>query len=352
MGDAAFMQSTHGKAGCVICHGGDSMAAKKELAHDGLVADPSETSCLSCHQDVTHADEKSLHSTLTGMKAPLVQRGGLIEKGSPLETAFNNHCASCHTTCGQCHVSRPDEAGGGLVSSHKFLSTPSMQYNCVACHGSRVGDEYLGNNPGVPGDVHWTKEGMTCTKCHGEELHGSGETVNTRYQNPDATKCEDCHKDVWTNTAVNPQHRQHLSDLSCQVCHSVNYKNCYNCHVDLDNKGLPYRTSDPTEMLFKIGLNPLRSSANPYKYVVLRHAPASPDTFSHYGNNLLPDFNNLPTWKYATPHNIQRKTPQNAGCDTCHTNTKLFLTEGDVRPEERAANKGVVVTEFPPKVGR
>jgi len=68
-------------------------------------------------------------------------------------------------------------------------------------------------------DVHLTKAGMTCTKYHGEELHGSGQDVDSRYQNPDLVKCEDCHEDVWTNTEGNPQHEQHLSDLSCQVCH-------------------------------------------------------------------------------------------------------------------------------------
>jgi len=279
------------------------------------------------------------------MKVALEKRGGVLSQGSPLDQAFNNHCGNCHTTCGQCHVSRPEEAGGGLVSNHKFLKIPSMQYNCTACHGSRVGDEYLGNNQGVPADVHWTKGAMTCTKCHGEELHGSGQTVDHRYVNPNAAKCDDCHQKVWTDNIR--QHEQHLSDLSCYVCHSVTYSNCYNCHVAKDEKGLVYRTSDPTEMQFKIGLNPLRSADNPYKYVVVRHAPISPDSFDYYGKNLLPNFNALPTWKYATPHNIQRNTPQNASCNACHGQRALFLTEESVKPDEREANKGVIVKEIP-----
>ena len=344
--DAEFMQSTHGMAGCVICHSGNSGVEGKEAAHVGIIADPSPVSCISCHEDIVDYGETSLHTTVTGMKASLEKRGGVLDEGLPLSEAFGNHCASCHTSCGQCHVSRPDESGGGLISDHKFLEKPSMPNNCVACHGSRVGDEYLGNNEGISGDLHWTKLGMTCTACHGDELHGAGRPVDNRYET-DTVKCEDCHQDVWTNTEGNPQHAQHLGDLSCQVCHSITYSNCYDCHVAIDKEGLPYRTSDPTVMGFKVGLNPIRSSSCPYKYVVVRHVPVNADTFSYYGSDLLPDFDSQPTWKYATPHNIQLDTPQNASCDACHGNTDLFLTEEDVRPEERQANRGVMLDEAP-----
>ena len=85
----------------------------------------------------------------------------------------------------------------------------------------------------------------------------------------------------------------------------------------------------------------------PYEYVVLRHIPTCIDTCDYYGDNLLPDFNVLPTWKYATPHNIQLNTPQNESCDACHGNQDLFLTREDVSPEEREANKDVIVDEIP-----
>jgi hypothetical protein len=264
---------------------------------------------------------------------------------------MENHCQECHTSCGQCHVSRPDELEGGLISGHEFRETPSMQYNCIACHGSRVGDEYLGQNEGYPADVHWTQESMLCTECHNVELHGSGELVSDRFSNPVTAKCEDCHQDVWTNTEGNPQHEQHLSDLSCQVCHSVGYKNCYGCHVSIDPEGLPCRTSEPSVMQFEIGNNPLRSSERPYKYVVLRHVPTCSGTCDYYGLNLFTNFNDVPTWKYATPHNIQLNTPQNESCDACHDNIDIFLTEEDIRAEEKVANKDVIITEFPEPVG-
>jgi thiosulfate/3-mercaptopyruvate sulfurtransferase len=52
-----------------------------------------------------------------------------------------------------------------------------------------------------------------------------------------------------------------------------------------------------------------------------------------------------PTWKYTTPHNIQRVTPQNAECNNCHGNLDLFLTEDDVLPDEVKANETVLVAE-------
>jgi hypothetical protein len=73
----------------------------------------------------------------------------------------------------------------------------------------------------------------------------------------------------------------------------------------------------------------------------------TPDTFAYYGEDLLPSFDNVPTWKYTTPHNIQRDTPQNQSCEHCHNNPDVFLLATDVSSEEASANAGVVVDEVP-----
>jgi hypothetical protein len=82
--------------------------------------------------------------------------------------------------------------------------------------------------------------------------------------------------------------------------------------------------------------------------VLVRHVPVVPDTFAFYGEGLLPTFDNLSTWKYATPHNIQRVTPQNQSCESCHDNPDLFLMADDVDPQERQANAAVIVDQVPP----
>jgi hypothetical protein len=126
------------------------------------------------------------------------------------------------------------------------------------------------------------------------------------------------------------------------------YKSCFNCHVGLDENGLAYLKTDDSQMTFKIGRNPLRSEARPWEYVLVRHVPVVPDTFAFYGEGLLPAFDSAPTWKYATPHNIQRVTAQNQSCESCHDNPDLFLMADDVDPEERQANAAVIVDEVPP----
>jgi hypothetical protein len=80
----------------------------------------------------------------------------------------------------------------------------------------------------------------------------------------------------------------------------------------------------------------------------LRHVPVTQNIFGYYGDDLLPNFDSEPTWKYTTPHNIQRVTPQNSECSNCHGTADLFLTEDDVLTDELEANKDVIVTEVPP----
>ncbi len=345
--DGQFGNSTHGIVGCMICHEGDSSSPDMATAHTGLLADPSSAdACSTCHAEIEAHDESSLHSTLSGFETVIESRGGDLSEGSLLVEAMGNHCESCHTTCGQCHVSRPDSADGGFLDGHEFEGTPSMTNNCTACHGSRVGDEYLGQNSGVKADVH-RRKGMQCYTCHSVELHGSGELEADRYHNSESISCEDCHSDVIGTNATNTYHQIHYNILSCQVCHSVEYKNCYNCHVEQSEEGTCYYVTDPSVMGFEVGLNPIQSVDRPYEYVVLRHVPVSPATFASYGDNLLPDFDATPTWKYATPHNIQLNTPQNDGCNYCHGQEQIFLMPDDVAADELEANEDVIVRQVP-----
>jgi thiosulfate/3-mercaptopyruvate sulfurtransferase len=144
-------------------------------------------------------------------------------------------------------------------------------------------------------------------------------------------------------------HTVHGADLACQVCHSVSYSNCDGCHVAISSKtGNPFFETQGTYMTFVIGLNNLRSFDRPYKYVPVRHVPIAPTSYEYYGDNLLPNFNSLPTWVYTTPHNIQLKTPQAETCNACHGNPDLFLTADKVQPAELEANLPVIVPEVPP----
>jgi thiosulfate/3-mercaptopyruvate sulfurtransferase len=102
---------------------------------------------------------------------------------------------------------------------------------------------------------------------------------------------------------------------------------------------------------FKIGRNPLPDKRS-YEYVVLRHVPVDPNTFVDWGL-ALGNYSALPTWKYASPHNIRRTTPQTDTTGTgscsavCHNSGTLFLRAADLRDYEVEANAGVLVPDGP-----
>ena len=234
---------------------------------------------------------------------------------------------------------------------HSRGGRASLSDTCMACHSARVGDEYMGRNAGAEGDAHWTKGGLPCVTCHtAAQMHGTGTLEATRYSGAQTPNCLDCHKTSAAGAGKVMQHDLHGNRVACQVCHSAgNYKNCANCHVGKDAKGLPYRTLDSSWMTFKIGKNPAKSAERPWDYVLVRHVPANADLFDSYLKNALPNASTLPTWKYTTVHNVVRKAPQTAECNNCHGQTDLFLTAKHVRPEEAAANAAVIVTSVPAK---
>jgi thiosulfate/3-mercaptopyruvate sulfurtransferase len=347
-----FLASVHNTQNCIGCHGGVEGIDDKDAAHEGVVRDPledSEQTCGVCHAEATQLAATSLHQNLTGYRTILTTRGADFSNPN-MEEAFNNHCNSCHTTCGQCHISRPNFTFGGLIANHKVKEIASMKDTCMACHGARVSNEYQGKNEGVEGSVHWLEEGMACFECHNvSHYHGDGTEYAYRYDGPPGVNCLDCHPEVAPDQSEMQEHRIHADQVACEVCHvSGPYKSCYNCHVAIDEQGLPYYETDESQMTFKIGRNPLKSDDRPWNYVLVRHVPVVPDIFAFYDGYVLPDFDNAPTWKYATPHNIQRVTAQNQSCDSCHGNADLFLTADDVAPEEMEANAAVIVEEIPP----
>ena len=351
----AFPQTDHGELTCIECHLGTNVS-DKTAAHEGMVVSPSaqpEIYCAECHEEETAAFPNSLHNTQAGYWTAINTRNGNVpEDHAQLQEMFGNHCATCHTTCGECHVSQPENVGGGLFTGHVFEATPPMTRSCTACHGSRVGNEFLGKNEGFPGDVHFREARMSCVKCHeGADLHGMTEetaSAEHRLSGAEDPQCVDCHEEVVSGDGID-MHQRHGDTLSCQVCHSVTYTSCDGCHVAVsETSGNPYFETDSTYMTFLIGRNPIQSEDRPYEFVPVRHVPSAPDSYEFYGDDLLTNFNALSTWVYSTPHNIQRNTPQNASCEACHGNPDIFLTADKVRAEELTANAAVIVDVLPP----
>ena len=362
-----FPDTVHGIISCTDCHAGRD-TGEKEVAHEGLIHDPSANPdhvCGICHEELAAMSEQNLHANLQGYWTVLDERRDLESESDhvQLQEMFGNHCGSCHATCGQCHISQPELVGGGLIDGHLFKETPSMTRNCAACHGSRVGNEYLGRHEGLAADVHFRQGRMNCVDCHpGADMHGevaetsdeaasAGTPPNHRYDGSQAPQCETCHALEDIILATNPMHMVHGDNMQCQICHSISYTSCDGCHVAIsETSGNPFFATDASYLSLLIGRNPRMSEERPYGYVLVRHIPVAQDSFSYYGDNLLPFFDSLPTWKYTTPHNIQRDTPQTETCNACHGNPELFLTIDKIQEDEIEANRNVLVETIPPAI--
>ena len=360
-----FPTTVHGLIGCTGCHGGQQ-SPEKEIAHTGLVVNPSTGSggvCAQCHPHITAATDTSLHNNLAGYFTELKKRGGNPHK---IEDIVNNNCTACHTSCADCHISQPNVVGGGLIAGHTFNATPSMARNCTACHSGQIGDEYLGKHAGLEADVHYRQGGLECIACHsGDNLHGQPENCtachagpesaqipppNHRYDGVQQPSCESCHASAATKQDDIMMHKLHGSKLSCQVCHAVDYANWDGSSFAANANGDPEFQPGERELAFLIGRNPLQTHERPYAFVTVRHAPISTTTFDYFEQNLLTAFSRVETWQYATPHNIQRVTPQNRSCNYCHGNTDIFLTADKVKPDELEANQNVIVEQIPPLI--
>jgi thiosulfate/3-mercaptopyruvate sulfurtransferase len=258
--------------------------------------------------------------------------------------AFDRSCQSCHATCGDCHVSKPPYSNnplilGGLQSGHLFAKKPPMEITCAGCHGGRVAAEYMGQYEGFPADVHFAKAKMGCIDCHtAAQLHGAGSaTATTRFAVATRPKCVDCHPAAAPGKSAVRPHNVHGAKLSCQTCHGGIGKSCVNCHAGSGATSVP---------ALKIGRN-LRPEL-PFTYTLLRHVPTTRDMIDRVTKleNTLVNFDRVPTWKTATPHNIQRITARSSSCASCHNNANLFLRLRDLDPNDSQAN-GHVVTAPP-----
>jgi thiosulfate/3-mercaptopyruvate sulfurtransferase len=362
-----FFKTVHGKMDCRYCHNGVKFATTRKEAHDGMEPLPSskyaKSVCAPCHKQITDTFATNLHAETRGVSSTTTAL--VLERTDPsgaeaVKKGLTNNCDTCHVSgCGDCHVSRPQFNDGGFVQGHVFYKSPNSLNNCMGCHGSRIEKEYTGKGESTKtvlhADVHWSPGGMQCTECHTAEWMHGGDVYDARYDAPEAPQCVDCHKQDAAFTAIKMHSRHAVPEspayLQCQVCHAQDYNNCTSCHVALDENKLPYFETTSSGFDFNIGRNYDKADNKPWDFIVVRHVPIFEDTFEFYGKDALPNMAAQPTWKYATPHSIQRVTRQTKkGCSSCHGNRDIFLTEDDLAgltADEVKANRPVVINRVP-----
>jgi thiosulfate/3-mercaptopyruvate sulfurtransferase len=365
-GYTAFKSELHGKISCVTCHNGVDGTSDKDEAHSGnFLKKPtseSEEKCGSCHPNIVNRTKNSLHEQGWGQKNMVVGRSGYGNHPTEFDNlpelmkeGYDVNCAKCHGTCGECHIVRPKQMGGGLSNGHQFIKTPDMRNVCVGCHVSRGGHAYLGVAPGTKPDVHLTDAGFnSCMFCHSkDEIHGDGNIYDTRYKMPLLPRCETCHPAI---DNANLYHSTHIETFNCYTCHSQDYNNCGSCHIHGEGARIP------SHQKFKIAMNPI-PEIKPYKLATVRQSLSAPDSWKEYGIDNLANFDFAPTYKYTTPHNILRWT-ERTNVDTvydanhpecaqaCHivrkddgtiVNKEFYLFEENLEDWEIDADRDIVV---------
>jgi len=357
-GFTLFKKSSHYEIGCVGCHNGTDNTDDKILAHSGnFVSHPSTIAsekCGQCHQEIVDNFATSLHNGI-GQKRKVTIRSGLNgpEDFDKLPAhqieGYNKNCATCHGTCGNCHIVRPPIGGGGLSSGHNFNKSPDMVNVCVTCHVSRGGHAYMGVASGTQPDVHLSKMNFKCQDCHsGHELHGDGNKVEQRYAYEKLPTCKDCHAGI---ASANKYHVYHYGSFNCQVCHSQDYNNCGSCHIHGSGARVP------SYLGFKIAANPIPDIKSEFDLTLVRRTLAAPDNWDMYGVNSYANFDAFPTYNYTSPHNILKwtsRTKVNEGeacSDNCHIrkvggvlmNKQLYLFQSDLLDWEKVATTGITV---------
>ncbi len=364
-----FKKDVHGKMPCVACHNGVDGTSDKKIAHSkDFIKKPSaysELKCAGCHTDIYLRTKNSIHEQGWGQKSMVTLRSGLgnIPNAFNLLTqkmkdGYEKNCAKCHASCGDCHVNRPKAGGGGLYRGHEFIKTPDMREHCTTCHTSRGGHAFFGQAAGTKPDVHLEKRGFTCMSCHSKnEIHGDGKIYDQRYKMELLPECTDCHSNI---AKSNNYHTEHIKDLSCHTCHSQDYNNCGSCHVGGEGARIP------SYLGYKIGMNPIPET-KPFRMALLRRSLMAPDSWKEYGTPILANFNIRPTFKYTTPHNIQKWTKRTQVAsgklcfDACHAiknedgtirNKELYLFKSDLQSWEITATQGITVDgKFPASWG-
>lgn len=367
---------------CSTCHEENTQNTDTFITaiHDGQMPDPSKyddtgmNKCSGCHNDASTSYENSMHHKLWGERTWLAKRAGVESYElcpQELQDGWSNECTSCHATCGDCHVSTPNSAGGGLIRNstgrygHMFRGEPHDDNQCMACHGSRIGADFRGEIEGNTPDYHKQTLFFDCMNCHDKtEMHADASGVEDRYHYENAPSCEDCHSGVSTD---NTYHQMHWDDLQCQICHSQQYNNCTACHVDGAYLEDPIYQANNPAVDFRIGYNPLQPERR-FKYSLVRHIPIARDTYDNWdgvtGLSMLAGYDSHETWKYTTPHSIQRwtdRTQTTGGCaSNCHlggsqgspNNANIYLFRDYVEmnwADEAQANEGVYVDEHLPQ---
>jgi hypothetical protein len=262
--------------GCVLCHGGEPLALKAELAHHTLRGggNPSDLSVVEescggekCHSGTSQANRDHIQRVTTSLQATYA---GAIAQ---VRYAFG---AQPDLTA-QMGVYAVDGLSAFDATAESLPAIQSFGRNCLYCHLSAqplAGAEYN----------RWTG----CSACHSPAPRQDGTLVHQLTTSLNYTQCDKCHNrgnyslaDIQFHARLDaPADRLHdyyqpIAEftrcewtLDCVDCHTRQeamgdgtiYNNnirCRSCHGTLDSLPLTYTITDENDLALRLAfLNP------------------------------------------------------------------------------------------------
>ncbi len=237
--------------GCASCHGGNKYATNKEIAHKGMLLNPSnlnnaEKSCGKCHPDILKRVKNSVMTTNEGIindtnfqlgftKNP---HGSLSVNNLKQVGAKNNFAIKYYRKmCAACHVNQNRkifkqygfvERGGGCADCHvakdkekqcNALTTHIPDKNCLKCHNrsGRIGLAYFGHFESTGYGTPY-KNGLLSRKIAKENRYWY--KLSPDIHQKDGLSCIDCHTSIGV-MGTNHRHKRMWGqvDIECNDCH-------------------------------------------------------------------------------------------------------------------------------------
>jgi hypothetical protein len=268
--------------GCVLCHGGESLALTADLAHSTMRggANPSDLSVVEascggemCHSGTPQVNRDYIQRVTTSLQA--MYAGAIAQvryafgaqpdltarmriyaidglaafdptaESSPALQIFGNNCLSCHLSaqplegegynrwsgCSACHSPEPRDDGTQVHSL-----TTSMPYTqCNACHN-------LGNYSLSDVQFHAREDAPT------DRLHDYYQPIAEFTRCEWTLDCEDCH------TRQEAMGNGHIYSSK----KDIQYVRCRSCHGTLESLPLTYTIVDENDLALRLAfLNPV-----------------------------------------------------------------------------------------------
>ena len=212
------LTGAHTKPDCAACHKAERIESadlkKKESTYLGIKPD-----CITCHKDVHEntlsTDCKSCHNADKFRPATLFDHAktDFPLKGKHKDAA----CSRCHEITFENSAMFQKWAGvpfNSCVVCHEDVHKGQFGTNCKECHNEDSFNPVLGNSTFNHNDTDFPLLGkhrqLDCSKCHKTGEQTTADKVFQDYKGKDFKACITCHKDV---------HESKLG-IDCRKCHT------------------------------------------------------------------------------------------------------------------------------------